>query len=105
VAVPGSGGRLRSLVAGSAEERLELVLDGPLEDEPGAEATELTEPVRLLEPIEQDRLDCGLDLDAGGYSSIHGVVSSANFQGPLWSLRRLHFYTGQDATHASACPR
>jgi hypothetical protein len=23
----------------------------------------------------------------------------------VWSLRRLHFYTGQDATHASACLR
>jgi len=40
------------------------------------------------------RFDGGLDLDAGGYSSIHGVVSLANFLGPLWSLRRLHFSSG-----------
>jgi len=75
VTVPGTAGRLRPLVASPAEERLEFVLDGPLEDEPGAQAAELGEPVGLLEPGEQGRLDRGLDLDAGGYSSIHGVVS------------------------------
>jgi hypothetical protein len=42
----------------------------------------------------EGRLDGSLDLDAGGYSSIHGVVSFANFLGPLWSLRRLHFSSG-----------
>jgi len=90
----GSGGRLCSLVAGAAQERLELILDGPLEDEPRAQPAELAETVGLLEPIEQGGLDRGLDLDAGGYSSIHGVVYSANFLGPLWSLRRLHFHNG-----------
>ena len=81
-------------IAGADQERLELVLDGPLENQPGAQATELTEPVGVLEPSQQSGLDRGLDLDAGSYSSIHGVVSFANFLGPLWSLRRLHFYSG-----------
>ena len=59
VAVAGAAGRLRPLVAGAAQERRELVLDGPLEDEPRAQATQLTEPVRFLEPIEQGGLDRG----------------------------------------------
>jgi hypothetical protein len=51
--------------AGAAQERRELVLDGSLEDEPRAQPAELSEPVGLLEPMEQSGLDRGLDLDAG----------------------------------------
>ena len=91
-------------IAGAAQERLELVLDGPLENQPGAQATELTEPVGVLEPSQQSGLDRGLDLDAGSYSSIHGVVSFANFLGPLWSLRRLHFYSGLRTPPGSSRP-
>jgi hypothetical protein len=81
-------------IAGPPEERGHLVLDRALEDELGAETAELAQLVGTADPVEQGGLDGGLDLDAGGYSSIHGVVSFANFQGPLWSLRRLHFYSG-----------
>ena len=84
----------RPLVAGAAQEGRHLVLDGPLEDELGAQAPELAQLVGAADPTEQDRLDGFLDPGAGGYSSFHGVVSSANFLGPLWSLRRLHFYSG-----------
>jgi hypothetical protein len=101
VAVARAGGRLRSLVAGPPEEELELVLDGPLEDEPRAQATKFTEPVRFLEPIEQGGFDRGLNVDAWGYSSIHGVVSfcgsatSALEPTPSSLLQR-----GQDATES-----
>jgi hypothetical protein len=94
VAVPGTDGALRPFVAGPAEEGCHLVLDRALEDELGAETAELAQLVGTADPVEQGGLDGGLDLDAGGYSSIHGVVSFANFQGPLWSLRRLHFSSG-----------
>jgi len=44
--------------------------------------------------IEQDLPDGFLDPGARGYSSFHGVVSSAVLQLPLWSLRRPHFSSG-----------
>ena len=74
-AVAGTCGVGRPRVAGPPQEGLELVLDRPLEDELGAQAAELAQLVGAAGPAEQGRLDGGLDLDAGGYSSIHGVVS------------------------------
>ena len=54
----------------------------------------LAQLVRAGDAAGEGRLDGSLDLDAEGYSSIHGVVSFANFLGPLWSLRRLHSSSG-----------
>jgi hypothetical protein len=39
------------------------------------ETAELGEVLGTTDPIEQGGLDGGLDLDAGGYSVVHGVVS------------------------------
>ena len=80
VAVPGPDGALRPLVAGPAEEGRHLALDRALEDELGAQAPELAQLAGTADPIEQEPVDGILDLDAGGYSSIHGVVSSATCQ-------------------------
>ncbi len=93
VAVARAGRVGCSRVAGAPEECRELVLDRTLEDEPGAEPAQFSEPLGVIEPIEQGRLDRFLDPGTGGYSSFHGVVSFANFLGPLGSLRRLHFYS------------
>ena len=71
---PGVG---RPRVAGAPEEDRDLVLDGALEDELRSEAAEGAQSIGAVDPIEQDRLDGFLDLDAGGYPSFHGVVSSA----------------------------
>jgi hypothetical protein len=77
VAVPGARCLGRPLVAGAPQEGRHLVLDRALEDELGAEAPELAQLVGTADPIEQDQLDGFLDPGAGGYSSFHGVVSSA----------------------------
>jgi hypothetical protein len=77
VAVPGTDGALRPLVAGAAEEGRHLVLDRPLEDELRAQAPELTQLVGTADPIEQEPVDGFLDPGARGYPSFHGVVSSA----------------------------
>jgi hypothetical protein len=80
VAVPGTDGALRPFVASPAEKGRHLVLDRALEDERGAQAPELAQLVGAADPTEQGLLDGGLDLDARGYSSFHGVVSSATCQ-------------------------
>ena len=67
----------RPLVAGTPEEGRHLVLDGALEDELGSQAPELAQLVGAADPTEQHLLDGFLDPGAGGYSSFHGVVSSA----------------------------
>jgi len=105
VAIARAAGIGRPLIPGPAKEDRDFLFHGPLEDELGAEAPELTQVIGTADPIEQDRLDGFLDLDAGGYSSIHGVVSLANFLGPLWSLRRLHFYSGVRTPPASSHDR
>jgi len=65
-----------------------------LTNELGAQATELTDPVRLLETIEQDGPDRCLDLDARGSSDPRPGPTPWSplryFQGSLRSLRRLN---------------
>ena len=67
----------RPLVSGAPEEDRDLVLDRPLEDELGSETPEGAQSIGIGKAAGQDRFDGGLDLDAGGYPSFHGVVSSA----------------------------
>ena len=83
--------RLRSTLVTRADC---LVLNRALEDELGAQASELAQLVGAADPIRQDLLDRFLDPGARGYPSFHGVVSLCHLQGPLRSLRRPHFYSG-----------
>ncbi len=69
-----------ALVAGPPQEGRHLLLDRPLEDELGAQAAERAEGVGIGEPRGQGRFDGRLDLDAGGYSLFHGVVSFCGLQ-------------------------
>jgi len=56
-----------------AKERgLELVLDGPLEDELGTQAAELAQLLGTTDALEQEVFDARLDGGAGGYPSFHG---------------------------------
>ena len=71
---PGIG---RPLEAGPAQEGRCFLLDRPLEDELGSETPEGAQSIGIGKAAGQDRFDGGLDLDAGGYPSFHGVVSSA----------------------------
>jgi hypothetical protein len=77
-AVPGARCIGRPLVAGTPEEGRHLVLDGPLEDQLGAEAPELTQLVGAADPTEQHLLDGIRDPCARGYSSFHGVGLRGN---------------------------
>jgi len=80
VAVAGAAGLRRALEAGSSQEPLDLFLDGPLEHELGAQSAELAQLLESVaidsgfEPVEQEQLDLGLDLDTRGYPCLHGVV-------------------------------
>jgi hypothetical protein len=89
----------RPRVAGPTEEGRDFLFHGTLDHEPGAQAAELAQSVGVIEPVEQDRLDGGLDPEAWRYSSFHGVVSfcglprSASEPTPSSLVQR-----GQDAT-------
>jgi len=94
VAVARAARLVGPLVASAPEEALELVLDRALEDELSTQAAELAERIGVVETLEEHPLDRFLDPGARGYPSVHGVVSFCGFQGPLRSLRRLHFSSG-----------
>jgi hypothetical protein len=50
-----------------------------LQDELGTQAAEGGEGIGIAEARGESRLDGSLDLDAGGYSLFHGVVSTCGF--------------------------
>ena len=83
-----------ALVPGPAQEGGHLVLDGPLDDELGAQVPELAQLLGTADPIEQHPIDGFLDEGARGYPSFHGVVSFGDLQGSPRSLRRPLFYSG-----------
>ena len=95
-----TGGLGRPFVAGSPEEGGDLLLDGALDDELGAQAAELTQAIGIVEPIEEHLLDGFLDPGTRGYPWFHGVVllgelpRSASEPTPSSLLQR-----SWDATH------
>ena len=78
---------------GPAEERGLLVLDRALEDELGTETAELAQLVGTADPDEQGGLEAAsiwtLRLFFDPRRGLH-----LRFASPLWSLCRLHFYSG-----------
>ncbi len=80
VAVARAAGRWRPFETGSPQKPLDLVLNRPLDNELGAQATEPAQPVEVVdialafESVEQQLFDLGLDLDTRGHPCLHGVV-------------------------------
>ena len=65
MAIPRARGVGRPLVAGSPQERCDLVLDSALQDELCTEASDGAEGIGVPEAAGEDRFDGSLDLDAG----------------------------------------
>ena len=86
--------RGRPLVASPTQEHRQLVLDRPLEDELGAQPSDLAEGIGSSRPSSSTRSIASSIRMLGGYPSVHGVVSFCELPGPLRSLRRRHFYSG-----------
>ncbi len=74
-AVARARGLRRPLVARAPQGNRHRVHDRPLADDLGTEAAEGGEGIGVGTAAGEDRLDGGPELDAGGYSPLHGVVS------------------------------
>jgi hypothetical protein len=105
VTVAGTRGIGGPLIARAPEEDGHLVLDRPLEDELGTQATEGGEGIGITEAAGEHRLDGSLDLDAGGHSVVHGVVSICGSATSALEPRRLHFSSGLRTPPAPAASR
>ena len=99
-AVAGAHGLGHPLVAGAAQEDRQLVLDGPLDDELGAQAPDPAQLLGTADAAEQHLLDGFLDPGARGYPSFHGVgLLCGSATSALDPTPSSLFQRSQDATH------
>ncbi len=99
MAVARAAGRLRPLVAGAVEEGGDLLVHAALDDELGAQPSQLGELIDLPRSLAQQNLDGSLNPLAGRYPYLgHGVVLLGELVALPRRLRRSLFHHFADAT-------